>query len=96
VVFVDAHVEGTAWSPVHWQEITPAYDPGFVTHHLKPQTLLALCLSLYAKRPQGYILSVLGTDFDFGEELSSTTSARAEEAVERLEQFWRALRGEER
>lgn len=90
VIFVDAHVEGTAWSPVHWQEISAVHGSRFVTHHLRPQTLLALCDSLYAKRPQAYILSVLGTDFGFGEELGAATSLRAEEAVLRLERFCQA------
>ena len=89
VIFIDAHVEGTLWSPVHWQEIIPAYRASIVTHHLKPESVLALCNSLYGRNPKGYTLSVLGTDFDFGEELSSGTSARADQAVARLLAFLR-------
>lgn len=87
VVFIDAHVEGLPWDPVRWQEIEPAYRPGPVSHHLKPEGVLALSASLYGRRPRGYVLSVLGTDFDFGEELSPPTSIRADEAVERLVEF---------
>ncbi len=87
VIFLDAHVEGTLWEPVHWQEITPGYRPNIVTHHLKPESVLALCHSLYQRSPKGYVLSVLGTDFDFGDELSPETSARADLAVERLMVF---------
>lgn len=84
VVFIDAHVAGLAWGPVHWQEIDPYYRPGLVSHHLKPEAILALSASLYGRSPKGYVLSILGTDFDFGEELSPETSSRADEAVERL------------
>jgi hydrogenase maturation protease len=86
-IFVDAHVQGTDWEDMHWQQVVPAYRPSMVSHHLKPDALLELCRSLFAHAPRGYILSVLGTAFDFGEELSIETSARAERAVERLVAF---------
>ncbi|MFH1085653.1 MAG: hydrogenase maturation protease [Chloroflexota bacterium] len=84
VVFIDAHVHDAGWGPVHWQEIAPAYQPSLVTHHLKPAAILALCQSLYGRAPRGYILSVLGHDFDFGEELAPDTSARCDQALVRL------------
>jgi len=84
VVFVDAHVQAADWEPVHWQEIVPAYQPSLVTHHLRPAALLALCTSLYGRTPQGYVLSILGHDFDFGDELAPDTSARCDQAVNRL------------
>ena len=84
VVFIDAHVEGTGWEPVHCQKIAPAFKSGMVTHFLRPDTLLALCASLYEHCPVGYMLSVLGKDFDFGEELSQETSVLADKAVDRL------------
>jgi len=84
VVFLDAHIASADWEPVHWQEITPAYRPSLVSHHMKPATLLALCGALYGHTPKGYILSVLGTDFDFGQELSPTTAGLVEDAVQVL------------
>ncbi len=89
VVFIDAHVEGLPWDAVHWQELDPLYRPGLASHHLKPEAVLALSESLYGGHPKGYALSILGTDFDFGEELSSSTSSRADEAVEYLVEFLR-------
>lgn len=83
-VFIDAHVGGLDWAPVHWQEVKPAYEAGVNGHHLKPGVVLALCETLYERAPRGYTLSVLGYDFDFGEELSAPTSALADQAVERL------------
>lgn len=90
VIFVDAHVADARWEDVHWQEIAPAYLSSMVAHHLKPASVLALCQSLYGRCPRGYILSVLGVDFDFGEELSPTTSALVDEAVKRLLNVFRA------
>ena len=84
VVFVDAHVEGARRDPVHWEEITPAYRAGIVAHHLEPSVVLALCQTLYGSGPTGYLLSVLGTEFDFGDRLSPVTSQLAEQAVDVL------------
>ncbi|MBC7234857.1 MAG: hydrogenase maturation protease [Chloroflexi bacterium] len=90
VIFIDAHVQGAGWAPVHWEEISPGLRPSMVSHHLKPSSLLALCQMLYGRCPKGYILSVEGSDFDFGEHLSPTTSALADQAVQRLIDFIRS------
>ncbi len=81
VIFIDAHVAAADWEPVAWQEISPAYRAGMLGHHLKPSVVLALSRSLYGGSPRGYTLSVLGHDFDFGEELSLDTFTLAQEAV---------------
>ncbi|MBM3187269.1 MAG: hydrogenase maturation protease [Chloroflexi bacterium] len=87
VVFIDAHVGSSGWPPVSWQRIEPEYRPNIVAHHLKPGVVLALCASLYDRQPEGYALSILGHDFDFGEELSPETSRLADEAVARLHEW---------
>lgn len=84
VVFIDAHIDHEEWEPVDWREIMPRYRANMVTHHLTPDAVLALCGSLFGKCPRGYILSVLGTDFDFGAELSPVTSSLVDGAVDRL------------
>jgi hydrogenase maturation protease len=84
VVFVDAHVADAGWASVEWREVAPAYHSGMVSHHLKPDAVLALCRSLYGRCPRGYVLSVVGVDFDFGETLSPTTSALLDEALGHL------------
>ena len=84
VVFIDAHVEGAGWDPVAWWRIEPVYTSSMITHQLKPSVVLALSDSLYGRCPEAYTLSVLGHDFDFGEELAPDTSALADQAVSRL------------
>ncbi len=80
-VFLDAHVAGTDWPSIHWQEITPRLQTGMVSHHFKPDTLLAWSVSLYGKAPQAFVLSVLGNDFDFGYDLSPETMLLVDKAV---------------
>jgi hydrogenase maturation protease len=84
LVFLDAHVAGVGWEPVEWQAIEPAIQGGMSGHHLKPGVILSLCETLYGQRPEAYMLSVLGHNFDFGETLTDETSALADQAVEKL------------
>ncbi|NLT74433.1 MAG: hydrogenase maturation protease [Chloroflexi bacterium] len=86
VVFIDAHVDGAGWAPLCWQPIEAAVEAGMVGHHLKPSVVVALAESLYGARPDAFMLSVLGHDFNFGEELSPETQTLAQEAVDRLVQ----------
>jgi hydrogenase maturation protease len=84
VVFLDAHVPGVDWEPLAWQAIEPTVQGGMSGHHLKPGVILSLCETLYGHRPQAYMLSVLGHNFDFGETLTAETSKLADQAVQRL------------
>lgn len=84
VVFIDAHVQAPGWQDLHWQEISPGLRPSMVTHQLKPEAVLSLCQTLYGRVPRTYVLSVLGVDFDFGEQLSPATERLADQAAEQL------------
>jgi hydrogenase maturation protease len=84
VVFIDAHVQGLGWEPVHWRELSPALSASLTAHQLKPESVLALSESLFGHAPRGYVLSVLGHDFDFGQELSPETASLAGHAVQKL------------
>ncbi len=84
IVFIDAHVAGVDWQPVEWQAIEPSVQGGMSGHHLKPGVILSLSETLYGRRPEAYMLSVLGHNFDFGETLTAETSDLADQAVDRL------------
>ncbi|MCD6302919.1 MAG: hydrogenase maturation protease [Anaerolineae bacterium] len=84
VVFIDAHVPGMAWDDVHWERIEGELRPSMVTHLLKPESVLALCEALYQRSPKAYVLSVLGTDFDFGMALSEQAQALVDPAVDKV------------
>ncbi|MGI6368033.1 MAG: hydrogenase maturation protease [Anaerolineae bacterium] len=87
VVFVDAHVPEAGWDPLSWQSVESAVEGGMVGHHLRPGTVIALADQLYGQKPQAYLLSVQGHDFDFGWTLSPETEALAERAVDKLLQL---------
>jgi hydrogenase maturation protease len=87
VWFVDAHV-GVILDPVRRIPLTPSMDPAMVSHHLKPEALIALAAQLYGRAPQGELFSIRGFDFNFGEELSEETAAGASQVVVEL---WSAI-----
>jgi hydrogenase maturation protease len=89
VWFVDAHV-GVIPDLVRRVALNPGFDPASVSHHLKPESLLALAAQLYGRAPRGELFSVRGYDFDFGEGLSPETAAGARQVVVEL---WSLIEG---
>jgi hydrogenase maturation protease len=83
VVFVDASLLQTE-TAVHVEQVLPAFRTGAISHHLEPASLLALAAHLYGRELQGWLVSVPGECFDFGEELSPAVAAAVPEAVERI------------
>lgn len=71
--FIDAHT-GAVQEEVHWKEITPLFQSSPLTHHLTPESLLAVTHSIYNKSPSSVLLSVRGYEFQFSEELSQRTA----------------------
>ena len=88
VWFVDAHF-GIYPELVHSSPITPGFDPAMVSHHLKPDALLALTVQLYGRAPSAELDSIRGFDFDFGEELSPSTAEGVQQVIEKL---WQRVR----
>ncbi|WP_305987745.1 hydrogenase maturation protease [Roseibium sp. MMSF_3544] len=78
VVFVDAEIGGVdAYS---FQELEPGVPQALGSHSLSPQSVLALCETLYGARPRAFVLGITGTEFgEVKEGLSAT--ARANLAV---------------
>jgi Ni,Fe-hydrogenase maturation factor len=83
VIFVDAHVRADL-PDLHWAPVQPEYAPSTFTHHMTPAMLLALSRTLYHRELAGYLLTIRGHTFDFGQGLSAATEALVEPAVERL------------
>jgi len=80
-IFIDAHVADAGWPPIYWQETTPRFEAGMVSHHFTPDTLLAWSVSLFGRAPRAFTLSVEGVDFDFGYELAPQTAVLADQAA---------------
>jgi hydrogenase maturation protease len=83
VCFVDAH---TAAYPddIRYQTIEGKFQASPFTHHMTPETCLALTETLYGYAPPSVVISVKGYQFEFSPTLSSRTAKLAEEATKRL------------
>lgn len=81
VCFVDAHT-GNIPELVRMIEVESEFQRSPFTHHLTPQSLLSMCETLYGKKPEAALLSVLGHRFLFTRQLSEETAALVFEAVD--------------
>jgi len=91
VWFVDAHL-GVYPELVRRTALVAHYSLASVSHHLGPETLLALAQQLYGQAPAGELISIRGFDFDFGNELSAQTAEGVRQVVEELGQRLAAAR----
>jgi Ni,Fe-hydrogenase maturation factor len=83
VCFVDAHT-GNVPQEVNFEEMQGAYQASPFTHHLTPQTCLALAQALYGHAPRGFLMSVRGYQFGFTNDLSEQAKQLATTASEQL------------
>ena len=81
VCFIDAHT-GSIPEPVRLIAVESEFQRSPFTHHLTPQSLLSMCETLYGKKPDAALLSVLGHRFLFSRQLSDETAALVPQAVE--------------
>ena len=81
VCFVDAHT-GNIPEPVRLVNVESEFQASPFTHHLTPQSLLSMCETIYRRKPDAALLSVLGHRFLFSRELSEETAALVPEAVD--------------
>ncbi len=80
ILFIDAAIDGLAggWT---WRRVLPDKQSlPYLTHHVQPAYLLGLMEMLYHRSVPAWLISVYGSDFEFGEGLSPA----AEGAVDRL------------
>jgi len=80
VCFVDAHM-GNIPLPVQLIPVESEFQRSPFTHHLTPQSLISMCETLYQRKPDAALLSVLGHRFLFTRELSPETAVLVPEAV---------------
>ena len=83
LILIDAHVEAGG-EGVQWHAVEPEYGPSTFTHHMTPAMFFALLQTLYHRRPEIYIVSVRGHNFDFQRDLSAATEALVEPAAEQV------------
>lgn len=81
VCFIDAHT-GNIPESVRLIDVESEFQHSPFTHHLTPQSLMSMCETLYRKKPDAALLSVLGHRFLFTRQLSEETAQLVPQAVE--------------
>lgn len=83
VIFVDAHAS-TITDNVRVVAVEEEYGFQAVTHHMSPGMMIRLSREVTGHAPAGWLVSVRGEDFDFGDELSEPCAAHAAQAADRI------------
>ncbi len=83
VCFVDAHT-GAYPEEVRITHLMSGYQASPFTHHLTPESCLALAQTLYGHTPEGLLVSIRGYRFGYGSELSDQTATLAGSAAEEI------------
>ena len=87
LVFVDASVEALTKGR-DWVEVQPELNTmPFLIHESAPAFILGLLQCLYHRHPKAWMVSVEGTDFGFGNGLSSDARKRAEQVIGEIAEF---------
>jgi hydrogenase maturation protease len=81
VCFIDAHT-GSIPEPVRLIDVESEFQASPFTHHLTPQSLISMCETLYRRKPEAVLLSVLGHHFLFSRQLSHKTARLIPQAIE--------------
>ena len=83
VCFVDAHT-GDYPEDIRFGSINAGFQASPFTHHMTPQTCLALAETVCGRSPQATLVSVRGHRFGFSHTLSTQTALLADEAIEQI------------
>jgi hydrogenase maturation protease len=86
VIFVDAHV-GDETPEVDARLLVPHYTLSAFTHHVTPETLLAMVGLLAPEVPPGHLVSIKGHSFDFRQGLSAPTQRLLGRALRLVEEI---------
>jgi hydrogenase maturation protease len=91
VIFVDAATPRGSQA-VGRTVVQPRFEHHAVAHFLTPADLIALCQTLYGRRPHAILFSIRGHNFNFGSLLSSATEHAARDVVRQIMQLIPMLR----
>ena len=84
VVFADASV--SAADPFDFVPVRPSNEPGFSTHSVEPEAVLAMAREMFDGKTLGFALAIRGHEFnEFGEKLSEQATSNLAEAVSFIE-----------
>jgi hydrogenase maturation protease len=86
VVFVDARLTADG-ADVRVQSLTPATGSAGLGHTSDPRFLLGLAQALYGRCPPAWLVTVPGTDFEAGRQLSPTAASALQDALGEMAQL---------
>jgi hydrogenase maturation protease len=86
ICFVDAHT-GALESDLNIQTLDRKFQNSPLTHHMTPQTILAILDQTFNHKPEAILVSVRGYQFGFENFLSPRTKILAAQAIEKISQW---------
>ncbi|MFZ2490513.1 MAG: hydrogenase maturation protease [Thermoanaerobaculia bacterium] len=91
VVFIDASREGLPGElrTSNVRSLPATEAEAVMTHHLTPETLLAVSRVLYGGAPEAVVVTLTGAAFDLSEELSPIVQAELPGLVQKVERLVR-------
>lgn len=81
VIFVDASHRDSGNKPFILSEIEPLLDFSYSTHAMTPESILGLCSELYNKKPQCYLLEIIGDEWGIQDSMSPTAETNLSQAL---------------
>ena len=85
-IFIDAHTSEIA-EEIQVEKLSADFQYSPFTHHITPQTCLALTKQMHGVVPISYLVSILGNNFGFDNTLSSSTKLLADKAILKINQL---------
>jgi hydrogenase maturation protease len=89
-IFIDVALASSAEQPgtIKTRTLQPrTSQPGSITHHFDPETLLAMAESLYGHAPHAMLFSVTAASFDLEEGLSPEVTAAMPSLIESIKKY---------
>jgi Ni,Fe-hydrogenase maturation factor len=83
VCFIDAHT-GSIPADIQFIDLESGFQASPFTHHLTPQSCLALTQTIFGHAPRGHLLSVRGFEFGFDQNLSVQADRLIHKAADRI------------
>jgi hydrogenase maturation protease len=93
VIFIDADCEGS--EPFSARRLEPEAKSSYTTHRLGPESVLALCKSVYGVVPESWLIGVRGYSFDMHEGLTQKAMSNSKETAGFITQLLRGYKGKE-
>jgi hydrogenase maturation protease len=84
VIFVDAAIDV---GEVKLRKLEPATSSRVTTHAVSAPTLLAIAREYFDRAPRAWMLTIPGSDFSFGEDLSPEAAKAVDKAIAEILKF---------